>query len=177
MGAEVPHGWLEDVIGRFQRPLLLYAGRIALDLDAARDAVQETFVKLSNARRADVEGHLAEWLYTVCRNAALDHRRKETAMRARERVATPAVVETAEMEGPDAAVESGEEGQRALALMLRLPAKQQEVLRLKFQGGLSYPEIARVTGDSVGNVGYLIHVGLKALRERMGIAAKGQVRS
>ena len=38
---------------------------------------------------------------------------------------------------------------------------------LRFQGGLSYAQIAEVTGDSLGNVGYLIHVGIKTLRERL----------
>jgi len=51
----------------------------------------------------------------------------------------------------------------------RLPDNQKEVLRLKFQGGLRYREIAEVTGLSVGNVGFLIHRGLKSLRERLAV--------
>ena len=33
---------------------------------------------------------------------------------------------------------------------------------------LSYKEIGRVTEESVGNVGWLIHTGLKKLREGLG---------
>jgi len=46
-----------------------------------------------------------------------------------------------------------------------LPANQQEVLRLKFQGDLSYQEISRITDLSMGNVGFLIHTGLKTIRQ------------
>ena len=35
----------------------------------------------------------------------------------------------------------------------------------KFLGGLSYKEISRVTELTVSNVGFLIHTGLKTIRE------------
>ena len=52
-------------------------------------------------------------------------------------------------------------------LLSALPAKQQEVIRLKFQQHLSYREIARCTKLSESNVGWLIHTGIKTLREQM----------
>ena len=48
-----------------------------------------------------------------------------------------------------------------------LPTNQKECIRLKFQDGLSYAEISEVTGLTSSNVGYLIHMGLKALRTRL----------
>ena len=47
-----------------------------------------------------------------------------------------------------------------------LPTNQKDVLRLKFQAGLSYKEIARATDLSVSNVGFLIHTALKSLRDQ-----------
>ena len=41
------------------------------------------------------------------------------------------------------------------------------MVRLKFQYGLSYQEIAEATGLKVGNVGFLLHSALKRLRELM----------
>ena len=55
----------------------------------------------------------------------------------------------------------------ALKILGTLPANQQEVIRLKFQNELSYKEISQVTGLSVTNVGFLIHAGLKAIRQSM----------
>ncbi len=55
-----------------------------------------------------------------------------------------------------------------MRMISSLPEKQQEVLRLKFQHGHSYKEISRITKESVGNVGWLLHVGLKSLKEKLG---------
>ena len=68
---------------------------------------------------------------------------------------------------PSALAEREEQLNRVLAVLSTLPANQQEVLRLKFQGDLSYDEISRITRLSVGNVGFLIHTGLNAIRERI----------
>ena len=40
----------------------------------------------------------------------------------------------------------------------------QEVVRLKFQNGMSYKEIADVTALSVSNVGFLLHTAINRLR-------------
>lgn len=53
-----------------------------------------------------------------------------------------------------------------LRLLDALPANQQEVVRLKFQNGLSYKEISVVTKLSVTNVGFLIHTALKTIRQQ-----------
>ena len=72
---------------------------------------------------------------------------------------------------PPAALERKESESRVLGLLGTLPANQQEVIRLKFQHGLSYREISRVTKLTQSNVGFLIHTGLKALRQQLGISA------
>ena len=48
--------------------------------------------------------------------------------------------------------------------LARLSENQREVILLKFEQGLSYEEISEVTGLSSGNVGFLLHTGLKRLR-------------
>lgn len=67
---------------------------------------------------------------------------------------------------PTEQIERTELAAHVLELLTRLPDNQQEVIRLKFQQGLSYKEISSVTGLSVTNVGFLIHTGLKRLREQ-----------
>ena len=53
-----------------------------------------------------------------------------------------------------------------LQKLAQLPARQAEVIRLKFQHQLSYREIAAVTALSETNVGYLIHTGIQTLRQQ-----------
>src|SRR4051812_30204860 len=72
--------WIRTSLARYEAQLTRYAYRITHDLERAREVVQETFLKLWQADKALIEGHLAEWLYTVCRNQALDLRRKDRRM-------------------------------------------------------------------------------------------------
>lgn len=156
--------WIRAAISRFEGPLTLYVARLLGDTEPARDVVQEAFLRLCRQDRQHVEGHLAQWLYTVCRNCAMDLRR-----RGRGTVQMTGQEETAAspLPTPAEALELRESASDALRLLGSLTTNQQEVLRLKFQHGLSYKQIAQVTGLSIGNVGFLIHTGLKALRTQM----------
>ncbi|WP_250846769.1 RNA polymerase sigma factor [Aquisphaera insulae] len=164
--SEPEHGvWVREAVARFEGPLTLYASRLLGDAEAARDVVQDTFLRLCTQDRASTDGHLAEWLFTVCRNRALDVLRKEHRMTQLSdeqvnRCLSPAP-------GPPEAAERRDLGVKVLALLDSLPVNQREVLRLKFQNGFSYQEISRISGHSVSNVGYLIHAGIKTLRGQL----------
>lgn len=68
---------------------------------------------------------------------------------------------------PDYSTDTSDAAKRVLSLLPSLPASQQEVIRLRFQTGLSYKEISGVTGLTVNHVGVLLHNGLKALRDQL----------
>ena len=154
--------WVQGAVASFEGPLTLYAARLLRDADAARDVVQETFLKLCSSDQASIDGHLAEWLFTVCRNRALDVLRKEHRMT---QLRDEQVLRCLSPDpGPLDLAERRELSARALELLESLPANQREVIRLKFQNGFSYQEISRISGHTVSNVGYLIHAGIKALR-------------
>ena len=70
----------EEILQRFEIPLLQYAARITGDRERARDVVQETFVKFQRNGAMNRQGEPATWLFTVCRNAALNVCRKERRM-------------------------------------------------------------------------------------------------
>ena len=73
--------WVHAALERYEQPLIRYAARFTGDVERAREVVQDTFLKLCAADRAKVESRLAPWLYTVCRNRALDVRDKEVRMK------------------------------------------------------------------------------------------------
>lgn len=150
---------------RYEQPLLRYAARITGDAETAQDVVQDTFLKLCLANRDTIEGYLAPWLYRVCRNRALDVRKKEQRMQPVE----PVRLEThpSHQPPPRAVAEGRETESLVLDALAELPENQQEVFRLKFQDQLSYKEISDVTGFPVDNVRYLIHTSLKRVRERL----------
>ncbi len=49
-------------------------------------------------------------------------------------------------------------------MLARLPERQQELVRLKIEHGLSYREIRRSHGLTTSNIGYLLHQSLHKLR-------------
>jgi RNA polymerase sigma-70 factor (ECF subfamily) len=157
--------WVRAAVSRFEAALTLYAARLLGDSDRARDVVQDTFLRLCVQNPAEVDPHLAEWLFTVCRNRSLDVLKKERRMT---RLSEDQVRlrPSAEPEPADLA-EHRDSAARAIDLVDALPPNQREVIRLKFQNGFSYREISRISGHSVTNVGYLIHTGLKTIRSQM----------
>jgi RNA polymerase sigma-70 factor (ECF subfamily) len=157
--------WVRAAVAQYEGPLIRYALRFSGDFETARDIVQDTFLKLCRADRPEVEAHLAQWLYTVARNRALDVCRKEGRMN---HVHTEVAEMASDRVAPTAALERGEALGRVLAQLATLPPRQQEVIRLKFQEGLSYKEIAGITQLTANHVGVIIHEGIKTLRARLG---------
>ena len=160
--------WVDQAVRQYEGPLMAYAAHLLGSAERAGDIVQETFCRLCRARRAEVDSHLAKWLYTVCRNCALDVLRKERRMR-------PLVEPMVEASGngrhaastPADHAERQEANTLVTAALADLPERQQELVRLKFQHGLSYKQMADVTGLSVSNVGFLLHTAIKTLRTQL----------
>lgn len=160
-----PGDWLTALVARFEGPLILYAQRLLGELPRARDVVQETFLKLCRTPVSEVKGHEAAWLYTVCRRTALDVIRKERRMT----LVTDETVNGFASRAPDplGVLEQNESAAEVMQMLEQLPENQKEAITLKFGHGLSYKEIAEITGHSVSNVGVLIHTGLKTVRQKM----------
>ena len=162
--------WLQAVVRLYESPLLQYAARLLGDAHRAQDVTQDTLLQLCRQPRAAVEPNVRQWLFAVCRNRVTDVQRKEQRMRTLGEEQDQRLL-SQEID-PAAAIERREAAGQATAVLETLPAAQQEVIRLKVQHGLSYREISAVTGLSVTNVGFLLHKGIKTLRERLARGAE-----
>jgi RNA polymerase sigma factor (sigma-70 family) len=161
---------LRNVMRRFEIPLLQFATRITGDRERARDVVQETFVKFQNNGAFSSEREPATWLFTVCRNGALNVCRKEKRMTF---LSEQEIEQRAdEQPMPSERIEREEAAGFLLKIVATLPPRQQEVVQLKFQNDLSYEQIAEITRTTANNVGVLIHTALKTLRQKYARAAK-----
>ena len=160
---------MEALMRRFEIPLVQFATRIIGDRELARDVVQETFMKLER-NGASQNTEPATWLFTVCRNGALNVCRKERRLT----YLDENLIESREDEQPRPfeQIEREEAAGFLLRIVATLPPRQQEVVRLKFQNDLSYQQIAQITKTTTNNVGVLIHTALKTLRERYAKAAE-----
>lgn len=162
--------WVESALDRYERPLTRYALRLLGDMEMARDAVQHTFLRLCDAQREEISGYLAAWLYTVCRNKAVDllrSRQHDRPLGSRSENGTGKegqASEPASRDGdPAAAVESADLVSWLRQLVCELPERQREVIDLLLDG-FTYDQIAEITGRSTGNVRVIAHRAIARLR-------------
>ena len=65
------------LVNRFERPLFFYILKRVHQEEAARDILQDTFMKLTqHAHRYEAGSPLSAWLYTIARNRSIDYLRK-----------------------------------------------------------------------------------------------------
>jgi len=136
--------------------------RYRLGNDAvAEDLTSRTFEKAWTQRgryRRDVAG-LSTWLFSIARNVAIDHlraQRPHLPLEAAEHVATGAT--------PQDHVAHASDLQRLAALLQRLPAREQELVALKYGAEATNRAIAALTGLSESNVGTILHRVVVELR-------------
>ena len=154
--------FIERAMADYESPLIAYAATILNNPDLARDVVQDTFIRLCHQDPAKVRDHLKSWLFTVCRNRALDLLRKDQRIQAIDENRWRNVPDPGLQ--PDDRAETDDRLDHLMKLLDRLSSNQRDVIILKFQQGLSYQEIHDITGLSSGNIGFLIHTGIKHLR-------------
>lgn len=150
--------WVQSVIAAYEAKLLRYAGDV-VGHALARDVVQDTFLKLCREPRERIESHLSAWLFTVCRNSALEVKRKVRRLSPLDEQS-----HVAESDPPGAQFEHDQALAHVKRFLSTLPERERELVRLRFDGELSYKQIAEVTGLSVTNVGFLLHTALNRVR-------------
>jgi RNA polymerase sigma-70 factor (ECF subfamily) len=160
---ETREQFIEQAMADYESPLVGYAMGFVHDLDRARDVVQDTFIRLCKQDIEKVRGGLKAWLFTVCRNRALDVLRKESRMTALDDERQENQLSS--IAAPDGTVDFNERIEQVLSYLERLPENQRNVILMKFRDGMSYKEISEATGLTGGNVGFLIHTGIKRLRQ------------
>jgi len=156
---------MEELFAALESPLLSYALRLAGELGAAEDSVQEAFMKLQAQFKEVREPR--RWLYRTVHNLALNHRRQAGKIVTLEVNASDASLPASDPADPlplpdEQIVRS--EGIGLVRLSLEtLDERSRELIRLKFNENLSYKEISERTGLKTGHVGYLLHHALKTM--------------
>ncbi len=162
----------ETIVGLFaalESPLLGYAIRLLGQRGAAEDIVQDAFMRLH--AQFDQVRQPRRWLYRTVHNLALNHRRRADKLvpfDSDPEQPGPAAPEAADPQPlPDEQIARWE-GIGLVRLSLQtLDGRSRELVRLKFNDGLSYKEMSLRTGLSVGHVGYLLHHALKAIASEL----------
>ena len=153
--------WVLSLVEEYEPRLTRYAARILGDEDSARDVVQFAFLKLCDQQPEAIRGRVDQWLFTVCRNKAVD------ALRSRSRVmplADERVTNSMSSE-PDPAVTAERKDlySRLNQLVATLPDGQREAVDL-WSEGFTYRQIADITGRKENSTRVQVHRALKYLR-------------
>jgi RNA polymerase sigma-70 factor (ECF subfamily) len=134
----------------------------------ADDLTQD--VMLSVWRRAasyDVaKASPSTWIYTIARNAHIDHFRK--TQRAQKLDETDPVFQPPEQPGAEELCARSEDALSVTAAMQTLPDDQKQVLGLAFAEGLSHREIAERLDLPLGTVKSRIRLAMGKLKETLG---------
>ncbi|HXU33834.1 MAG TPA: sigma-70 family RNA polymerase sigma factor [Thermoanaerobaculia bacterium] len=164
-----------DLVRRYERPIFSLIVRMVHDSTIAEDVAQETFLKAY--RRLDTYDptrKFSSWLFKIAHNATLDHLRRPSLdtlpldAHGDDEADFAAILADEKTESPEAGAGRYDLA-RALDRGLRgLRAEYSEVLLLRFRQGLSYQEIAEVTGQPLGTVKTNIHRARKELAAALG---------
>ncbi len=155
---------VEELVRLCYAPLFRYARSLAKDEASARDAVQESFLKFLNESKKSKIEHPKAWLFRVCRNKVFDELRRNKKHVAFEEGPARVLEGASNEPGPRKLAELGDGLARLEHITKRLAEREREIVRLKFQGGFSYAEMAQITSLSESNVGVILHNALKNLR-------------
>jgi len=148
-------GYLLD---RYLAALVLYARQWCR---APEDVVQEAFIKLARQTTAPI--HPVAWLYRAVRNRAISESRSERRRQNHEgKVAAKAALWFTPPED-----HAGLDAQAATEALGALSLDQREVIVAHLWGGLSFEEVAVLTGTSSSTAHRRYAAGLAALRERL----------
>lgn len=142
----------ETLYRRYARPVYALALRRLRDRGRAEDATQETFVAIWRAAGSYVpeRGAGSRWLFTVARNAIVDHGRRAS----RTQLDASAMLHEVEAPEPrpDSAAEEAWFAFRVHTAVAGLPERERVPLELAYWGGRSQSEIAEHLGLPLGTV-------------------------
>ncbi|HWQ13292.1 MAG TPA: sigma-70 family RNA polymerase sigma factor [Roseiflexaceae bacterium] len=163
----------------FNALVRLYEGRVYNlcyrmlgDADSAADAAQDTFLSAYRNLRSFRGGSLRSWLLRIATNACYD------ALRARKRRPTVSLETASDDEDETSPLQVADPAESPDDFALRrelagaiqrglatLPEDQRAVLILSDIEGLSYEEIAQVTGANLGTIKSRLSRGRARLRD------------
>jgi RNA polymerase sigma-70 factor (ECF subfamily) len=159
-----PSSWerFESLYRSSRDDVYAYVMTLLRDPSAAEDVTALAFERAYRRRRTfdRRRGEERAWLFGIARNAALDE------LRRRRRVAALVTEPSDEVLADDD--DEAEVALRRTALqaaLAQLPAREREIVALKFHAGLSNAELARVLGISESNAGTLLYRTMEKLRK------------
>ncbi|MGD0872175.1 MAG: RNA polymerase sigma factor [Bryobacteraceae bacterium] len=162
----------EQIVALHERRIFALALRLTGSVEDAKDATQETFIRLHRKiHQIDSRRSAGPWLYTVAVNACRDIGRER--QRARMVPVDIGLVEPGA--NPEGLYSDQEREDRFRAALSRLPEKERSALLLREMEGLSTGEVARILGSSEATVRSQVCNARLKLRKLFGRRSVGKL--
>lgn len=164
----------EELVRRYEKPIVNYIARYVLSYDEAQDIAQEVFVKAYYALdKYDKTFRFSTWLYRIARNAAIDNlRRKQVPTRSLDepqqfRDGEAPLQFPDEEATPEERLQNRELVRYFSDAVDTLPPEYREVITMRHINQLSYQEIAEICDIPIGTVKNRIFRGRELLRKKL----------
>jgi RNA polymerase sigma-70 factor (ECF subfamily) len=166
----------EELVQKYQRPIISMIFRMLHDLDEAEDLAQNVFIRVfQSAARYEVSAKFSTWIFTIARHLSLNEIRRRgrhpaqslQASQSEDEEQAPRQYPDGKTHSPPEAFLHGELERKIQQALGELPEKQRLAIALCQEDELSYEEIARVLGCSVSATKSLIHRGRETLKQKL----------
>ncbi len=159
----------ERLVREFGDRIYRFVKRLAGER-AAEDLTQEVFIRVHRSIGTyRPEGRFESWLFTIASNLCIDQARRRRPEAAMSELDEDLAPDRFASDGREAA-DLMEEGERKAALLKaveRLPFEQKQVFLLREEAGLSFREIAEMTGCPLNTALGRMHYAMEALRKSL----------
>jgi len=150
-----------ELVAMHQNIAFSFARRLLGDGEAARDVIQEAFLRILRHHRAyDAARPFRAWLLHIVRNLAIDVLRRRRPQAGADHLDQLA----ARPLGPSAS-ERDELRDRVAEVLAELPAKYRELIVMREMEGMAADEIAQVIGVDYGTTRWRLHKARELFRD------------
>ena len=158
---------LEPLVRRYAGPLVGFIRRLVRDSHRSEELFQEVFLAVWKKRQQyQFPRPFKPWLYTIALNKCRADFRAPVRPVVGLESESAALAVSADASPADLAI-AGETAEEIARVVDALPPQQRLVVALRVWEGLSYAEIAEMTGRTEATVRSHMHHGLAALRKAM----------
>ena len=167
-----------ELVRRYGDGLLGYLTRMSRNRHEAEDLFQETFKRVHEKAHTFRGSQFKSWLFRIATNAAIDGMRRGKGKRMvslnqkldctdgdSEELSAVALADDSCEPSQEAA--KAEQVRQVREAVMSLPSRQRATLVLAYYQQLSYPEVAKVLGCSLGTVKTQMFRALKTLGQKL----------
>ncbi|HUU16507.1 MAG TPA: sigma-70 family RNA polymerase sigma factor [Sedimentisphaerales bacterium] len=167
-----------ELVRRYGDGVFGYLMKMSKNRQEAEDLFQETFKRVHEKAHTFRGSQFKNWLFTIATNITIDGMRRRRRMRVvslnqrldctdqdSEELSDVALAD--DSYEPSQEAEKAEQAQQVRAAIESLPARQRATLVLAYYQQLSYPEVAKVLGCSLGTVKTQMYRALRTLAQKL----------